>query len=877
MKLSLKKAFMLVFLFFVAVQAFATHNRAGEIVYKHIKGYTYKIIIYTYCYTQTEADRDELELDCGDGTGKMTLKRISKTSLDDNESLSFSFLCKNVYEGEHTFSGPGTYVLYMEDPNRNDGVANIPNSVNVVFALKTTLIISPLAIQNSSPILLNPPMDKAALNRTFVHNPGAYDPDGDSLSYKIAVCLQQDAQEIIGYSLPPVTDTIYVNPETGDFVWDKPSRVGVYNVAMWIEEWRDKIMISRVLRDIQVEVIDIDNHTPVIDKQANYCVLAGNNLNFNVTASDPDGNRMLLSASGGPLAVTESPATFTTLDVLSKSPVGVFDWNTINSHVRRQPYNLLVKCVDDDARVSLTAYQTINITVIAPKPEITSITPTNSSISLTWNNGGNTNATGYKLYRSNRPVEYNQGACQTGLPSSAGYELIAEFKDPSILEYVDNNGGLGLPEGFCYCYRLTAVFADGAESQVSDEVSALLPRGLVLFTKASVDVTDEKEGKISLEWIGPKDLDEISVPPPYYYLLFPGKAEEGGITNEIYGGSINLEGYDNTKYQDKKLDTEKRGAVYKVCFANFDVQNKNYNSIGSASSASTVFLKLHPSDRRVTLTYDCDVPWCNDKFEVYRKDPGKETFEYLATTNKDSYTDYNLINGQTYGYKIKTIGFFSEEGLPTNIENFSQEAYATPIDTIAPCVKCKVKSYCTEIYNRITWQPDTACGLGIEKYFLYYSETLDGKLNLLETFTPDVNHFDHYPELGMAGCYAVSALDSAGNQGVVSERICVDECEYYRLPNVFTPNDDGKNDLFHPYPYQFVDRIDMVITNRWGEVVYTTTDPDINWDGCDKNTGKLVPDGVYYYKCIVYEHRLTGIEPKDLEGFITIFSRKTKN
>ncbi|MBO7438394.1 MAG: hypothetical protein J6U21_01810, partial [Bacteroidales bacterium] len=208
-------------------KASATHNRAGEIIYKHISGYRYQIIVYTYCYTLTEADRDELEVDCGDGTGKITVKRDGKgTLLDEINALSFTYLKKNVYYGEHTFSGPGTYVLYMEDPNRNDGVTNIPNSVNVVFAIKTTLKIDATIGNNSSPILLNAPMDKAALNKTFVHNPGAFDPDGDSLSYRIATCLQQDAQEIVGYTLPPVSDSIYVNPITGDFVWERPTQIG---------------------------------------------------------------------------------------------------------------------------------------------------------------------------------------------------------------------------------------------------------------------------------------------------------------------------------------------------------------------------------------------------------------------------------------------------------------------------------------------------------------------------------------------------------------------------------------------------------------------------------------------------------------------------
>ena len=68
----------------------------------------------------------------------------------------------------------------------------------------------------------------------------------------------------------------------------------------------------------------------------------------------------------------------------------------------------------------------------------------------------------------------------------------------------------------------------------------------------------------------------------------------------------------------------------------------------------------------------------------------------------------------------------------------------------------------------------------------------------------------------------------------------------------------------------------MTITNRWGKVVYETIDPDINWDGTDKGNGSTVPDGVYYYRCIVYERRLTGLEDRELSGYITVFTKKSK-
>ena len=861
-------------------KASATHNRAGEIIYKHISGYRYQIIVYTYCYTLTEADRDELEVDCGDGTGKITVKRDGKgTLLDEINALSFTYLKKNVYYGEHTFSGPGTYVLYMEDPNRNDGVTNIPNSVNVVFAIKTTLKIDATIGNNSSPILLNAPMDKAALNKTFVHNPGAFDPDGDSLSYRIATCLQQDAQEIVGYTLPPVSDSIYVNPITGDFVWERPTQIGTYNVAMWIEEWRNGVKIGQVLRDIQVDVIDTDNHTPIIDNTGNHCVIAGELLEFNVTASDPDHDMMKMTASGGPLTLVNSPAKFTEVKKWTHTPVGRFSWQTNQSHVRRLPYELLIKVYDDDWKVPLTAYKTINIRVIAPHPNITKITPNNTEIKLEWDNGGNEKATGYKIYRKDKTLEeYEPGVCETGIREGSGYHLIAEIHDGKLTTYVDSDGGKGLPSGFVYTYRITATFADGAESQPSPPKHEVLVRGMIAITNASVLSTDENTGEVYVAWTTPlQPIDPLLMVPPFKYHLQIADNKDEGVNKTPDIMVPTEEALEDTTTTNKNIDTKNHSSEYQLTFFYTDPKTNNIRDNGASAKASTVFINLTPSDRRVTIAYDANTPWKNDQFEIYRKDPDSDEFKKVGETDKPTYTDYNLVNGKEYGYKIKTIGYYSAPGLPTHIENWSQEAYTTPLDTIAPCVDMEVVSKCDEGFNFLSWHPDTVCGgLGIAKYYILYSETMDGTLTEIDEAEPEVIEYKHYPTNGLAGCYAVAARDSAGNEGLPSPKACVDMCEYYRLPNVFTPNGDGKNDLYHPLPYQFIDHIEMTITNRWGKVVYETTDPDINWDGKDQNNGSAVPDGVYYYRCVVYERRLTGLEDRELSGYITVFTKKSK-
>jgi gliding motility-associated-like protein len=67
------------------------------------------------------------------------------------------------------------------------------------------------------------------------------------------------------------------------------------------------------------------------------------------------------------------------------------------------------------------------------------------------------------------------------------------------------------------------------------------------------------------------------------------------------------------------------------------------------------------------------------------------------------------------------------------------------------------------------------------------------------------------------------------------------------IPNTFTPDGDEYNNVFHPIftsgfdPYDF----NMLIFNRWGEVIFETNDAKVGWDGTYMN--QLVQDGIYFY------------------------------
>jgi len=78
------------------------------------------------------------------------------------------------------------------------------------------------------------------------------------------------------------------------------------------------------------------------------------------------------------------------------------------------------------------------------------------------------------------------------------------------------------------------------------------------------------------------------------------------------------------------------------------------------------------------------------------------------------------------------------------------------------------------------------------------------------------------------------------------------------IPNAFTPNDDGINDIFYIYGRGIV-KVHLKIFNRWGELIFESTDQTVGWDGTYR--GKPMNPGVYaYYTDIEF---ITGEAPRD--------------
>jgi gliding motility-associated-like protein len=878
-------------------QVMATHNRAGEIRVEQTGSLSVKATIITYTKASSVAvDRDTLTICWGDGFCEQVLRSNGKGDLLANDTR------RNFYISTHTYGGRNTYKISMTDPNRNEGILNIRNSVSVPFHIETTFTFLSAQFQgsNTTPILLQPPIDIGCIGKPFIHNPNAYDPDGDSLAYRLTVPLQLTNNPVPLYEFPNqigqgFNNVITMNETSGEFRWVSPQVAGEYNIAILIISYRKGTAIDSTIRDLQILINPCNDNPPVVSTRTAFCIIAGNNLTFDVSANDIDPrDSVILSALGGPFTQLTSPATFSA-PIKFNPPIvqGRFSWLTDCNHISGQPYSVVFKAVD---KIGLADLKTVNIKVIGPPPTGVATIVNNSEVKVLWDKPYTCEAALNKYFYAfsvwrKQNVGILNDSCKTGLDGS-GYTRIAFdtiFPDANgKYFYIDKN----LERGKTYCYRILAHFAKRTsqgnpynlvESVPSKEVCTQLNRDIPLITKASVVSTSTTIGIMRVEWTKPvpKDLDTIKNQPPYRYVL----QRTNGINStgfvDIPGASFTYNSFsaaNDTFWDDFNINTLDRPYTYKVLFYAKDLTKP----LGESVVASSVFLNIISSDKINKLNWNFNVPWTNSTYIIYRKN-NVGVFDSIGISFTNNYDDRDVVNKQEYCYYIKAIGSYGINGVISPLINLSQERCGIPIDTVPPCTPLlTVSNSCpnlpveiNEQFNKLVWnRKPIGCNNNDDaiKFEIYYKPSRGSNFALLTTVN-NLNDsiYSHFPKGSLAGCYAIAAIDSVGNKSPLSLTICIDNCPDYVLPNTFTPNGDGQNDIFKPYPYRFVEKVNFEVFNKWGQLVFRTEDPNLSWNGKNLNGDELA-EATYFYKCIVFEKRLDGIVQSEnvLSGFIEL-------
>jgi gliding motility-associated-like protein len=117
-----------------------------------------------------------------------------------------------------------------------------------------------------------------------------------------------------------------------------------------------------------------------------------------------------------------------------------------------------------------------------------------------------------------------------------------------------------------------------------------------------------------------------------------------------------------------------------------------------------------------------------------------------------------------------------------------------------------------------------------------------------------------------AGNYTLSVTDQDGCTASETIKIAEKDClNGVFVPNAFSPNRDGLNDVFRAVVHGPIVQFSMTVFNRFGQIVFTTNDPAKSWDGTFK--GKPPETGNYIWKC---SYQLEGGNKTELKGYMLL-------
>ena len=108
--------------------------------------------------------------------------------------------------------------------------------------------------------------------------------------------------------------------------------------------------------------------------------------------------------------------------------------------------------------------------------------------------------------------------------------------------------------------------------------------------------------------------------------------------------------------------------------------------------------------------------------------------------------------------------------------------------------------------------------------------------------------------------YVVTALNDAGCKDTDTVFIKVKQLPGIYVPSAFSPNNDGRNDIFRPILSEEYSLKEFTVYNRWGQVVFRTSENGAGWDG--KASGLPQSSGVYVWNVAAIDLRTGSKENK---------------
>jgi gliding motility-associated-like protein len=343
----------------------------------------------------------------------------------------------------------------------------------------------------------------------------------------------------------------------------------------------------------------------------------------------------------------------------------------------------------------------------------------------------------------------------------------------------------------------------------------------------------------------------------------------------------------------------------------------------STLSVGTMRLRVTTAPKQNVLTWNTLLFIGFEKYEIYRDN---QLLATVSNPNQTTFTDTQVRCNQPYTYRVEyvmnggrtrsisvnrsvTTSSYSEPSTITNfnasIENgFVTINVAVPNNTVirdflvekngverkipfkmpyidnsinpAKESACYRVAYIDECGNMSEWSTkicNTVLNVKDSLNTVYFSwtggstnssviEIVDNQGKVINTLplSPTLN-----ADLLQQQVNRFRIRSNVGGQTVYSNTVMIALAANFTLPNAFSPNKDGLNDVFLPTG-KFIQSYRMVILGQWGDILFESTDLQKGWEGTGLNGGEA-PSGTYAYQ-IEYIEEAGGVNK--LNGVVTV-------
>lgn len=869
----------------------ASHIIGGEIYYDYLGNNRYKIYIAVFrdCATVSGAAYDN-PLSLAIYNSNNTLVQNVSVPFPGSVRLPIIFnnpcvvtpsgFCneKAVYTTIVTLpESPGGYTVTYQRCCRRPDVINISDPGDTGLTLTTHITgSSSNAVNNSSPRFNNYPPLVLCNNDDLIFDHSATDPDGDVLVYELITPYDGASSNSPQPNPPPPPPynpilwagsfnatnplgpgaSISINPNTGK-LYASPQMLGMFVVGIRVKEFRNGILIGQTDRDFIFKIINCvitmqAEITPQVEMTTFVSYCQGTTIHFENESHGAtnylwdfgvQGTTTDISTQFEPTFTFPGPGTYT-VTLIANPGWPCTDTSTQIFIVNE---NLQVKYTANDSVCFEGNSIDFNGSYIGP-----------SGTTFVWNFGPNASIPTSTLEDVNDVSFSTSGFIPVTLTGKFGTCEIV-YKD-SIYIYEESVANFDLPAGH-ECGGLTVQFQNHSQfAAVTQWDFGVTNSTTDVSTLPNPSFTYPDEGTYTVRLIVNNNnacADTFFLPVTVYKPLEVSFTHNDSlcITDNSFNFDGTVSGPSNLQIAwnfgpNASIQTSAAEDVFNVVYSTAGVfpvtLTASFNSCSESISSNVTIFR---------------VPTIN--FDIH---DGLKCAPYVARFINQSQSDTPLLYFWEFG-----DGQTSEEREPSHV--YTVPGFYTVKLTIVSLIGCVDTLVMTKT-DFINVHPSPTSKFSVDPLI---TDICNARVNFTDQSSGAEVFWYNFDDVGQTSTEAnpVFIYTTPGQkrpmQVVTNEWGCKDTS--YRnlfiepftvyIPNTFTPDGNEFNGVFDAVIYLPVASWEFKIYNRWGEMLFESSDPKIGWDGT--YNGRLVQDDTYTYvlKYIgcdnnVVEHTLTG-------------------